>query len=116
MSERLKNSEKDPILWEILQNSLFIDPSSDADAEFWITEKPEETRICFRLKGPVDGKTVENAMNNLVSNGYCAGFDISRIDSGDVRVYYDPALHNSYHRARAIDKTIDALAKGKKRD
>ena len=75
-------------------------------------EDYEAVKIFFREKKiDANKEAMKDALNGLVYNNNCSGYDLDRLCNGDIWVYFNPTYHTAYDRRRAIDKIVDELKK-----
>ena len=100
-------SNFEPKAWHGLLKTVAVSP-----APIFVREDCGELNLFFNPKKfDVDVEAVRDALNGLVYNDNCSGYDIQRLSNGNVRIYLNPACHGPSDSHRVITKVAEVLCK-----
>ena len=79
----------------------------------YATETCGEIRIYFRRKRfAVDVDAIKGALGGLLCGRIISGYDVNRLLSGEICIYFNPLYHKACDRMRAIERITEELNKG----
>lgn len=104
------SEHNDNTLWRGVLQTVYS--GDDGTPMICAIEDYAVVKIFFREKKfGVDKEAMQDALNGLVYNNNCSGYDLDRLCNGDIWVYFNPTHHTAHDRRQAIDKVVDELKK-----
>ena len=75
-------------------------------------EDYDHAKVFFnKAKFKLEESAIKEALNGLVYNHNCSGYDIDRLLCGEIWIYFNPIHHDASDRQTAIAKIVELLEK-----